>query len=84
MILRVLFHNIIEGEYIVIDFDLIMLGFGTIVAIIGMIVCIINVIKIANKAKEEYNNNKFVLVGIGIFILIYFIISKIKYVLMYN
>lgn len=67
-----------------IDFDLIMLGFGTIVAIIGMIVCIINVIKIANKAKEEYNNNKFVLVGIGIFILIYFIISKIKYVLMYN
>ncbi len=68
-----------------IDFDLIMLGFGTIVAIIGMIVCTINVIKIANKAKEEYNNNnKFVLVGIGIFILIYFIISKIKYVLMYN
>lgn len=66
-----------------IDFDLIMLGFGTIVAIIGMIVCIINVIKIANKAKKEYNN-KFVLVGIGIFILIYFIISKIKYVLMYN
>lgn len=83
MILRVLFHNIIEGEYIVIDFDLIMLGFGTIVAIIGMIVCIINVTKIANKAKKEYNN-KFVLVGIGIFILIYFIISKIKYVLMYN
>ena len=66
-----------------IDFDLIMLGFGTIVAIIGMIVCIINVTKIANKAKKEYNN-KFVLVGIGIFILIYFIISKIKYVLMYN
>lgn len=84
MTLRVLFHNIIEGEYIVIDFDLIMLGFGIIVAIIGMIVCIINIIKIVKEVKKEYNNNKFVLVGMGIFILIYFIIRKIKDVLMYN
>lgn len=67
-----------------IDFDLIMLCFGTIVAIIGMIVCIINVIKTVNKVKKECNNNKFVLVGMGIFILIYLIISKIKDVLMYN
>ncbi|WP_455539688.1 hypothetical protein [Terrisporobacter sp.] len=62
-----------------IDFDLIILG----VAIICMIVCVINVIKIVKKIKQECNN-KFILVGVGICILIYSIIIKIKYVLMYN
>lgn len=66
------------------DFDGVMLVFGMIIAVVGIVVAVISIIKIYKRMMIEYKNRKFVLIGMGIFILIFYIINYIKNALMYG
>lgn len=66
------------------DFDGVMLVFGMIISVVGIIVAVISIIKIYKRTMNEYKNRKFVLIGMGIFILIFYIINYIKNALIYG
>ena len=60
-----------------IDFDELTLVLGMIIGIVGIIVVLINAIRIYKKIINEHKNNKLFLAGMGVFLLIYFIIRYI-------
>ena len=65
-------------------FEDFMLLFGLIASIVAIVVAVINMAKTYKEMVIEYKSKKIALAGMGLFILIYFIIEYIRKSLLYG